>query len=64
MRKNRFTKDFRSQYIHIALDLPLKEKLDAATGRFSVHTKTGLVNALLQKYFHAVENGDNHMSLP
>lgn len=58
MAKLKFTKEFRSQYIHVALDLKTKEKLDQATGRFSRYSKTGLVNLLLKKYFQAVENGD------
>lgn len=64
MKKTEYTGSQKTQYIHVALDLPIKEKLDAATGRFSMHSKTGLVNALLQRYFSAVENGDSHMQIP
>ena len=63
MAKLKMTKDFRTQYIHVALDLKTKEKLDQATGRYSVYSKTGLVNFLLQKYFQALENGEGIIRL-
>jgi hypothetical protein len=64
MRVNKFTKGYRTQYIHVALDIDVKEKLDGATGRFSVHSKTKLINSLLQGYFQAVDKGEAQMKLP
>ena len=63
MAKLKMTKDFRTRYIHVALDLKTKEKLDQATGRYSVYSKTGLVNFLLKKYFQAVENGQTNIHI-
>ena len=61
---NKFTKDFRSQFIHVGLDVDVKERLDKATGRFSPLNKTGLINSLLHRYFYAVDHGLDHMNLP
>jgi hypothetical protein len=64
MKINKFTKDYRTQYVHVALDIDLKEKLDRATGRFSLLSKTKLINSLLHRYFHAVETGKNFIQMP
>ena len=48
----------------LPLDIDLKEKLDRATGRFSMLSKTKLINSLLHRYFHAVETGKDFIQMP